>query len=221
MGHHHRYSIRLGPPGILKAISLTIAVLLSVATLSADTLSSNLEEVSAGFETAAGDTSLAISFAPDASAYVLNSATLLLSGTGTAQLSLYSDATLGPASLLGIFASTGSTSSTLSPSAFVSDSISLASNTTYWLVLQALTGSVNWSWSKTDAGTGGGYTNTWAITNDGGSTWFSFNAYSLQASVDATADAAATPEPVTVLMLGLGLIGLSIAGGIHPFRSKA
>jgi hypothetical protein len=99
-----------------------------------------------------------------------------------------------------------------------SGSISLASNSTYWLVLTALSGSFDWAWTNDNTGTGAGFQDTWGISSDTGNTWFTDDVYPLQFSVDAGPDAATlTPEPDN---LTLGFAGLFVIVAFFASRRR-
>lgn len=175
-------------------------------SLQADTLTDNLSAVTTATETASGDTWLTASFGTDASAYTLNSITLLLaeSSSRAAELDLYSDGGLQPGSEIAVLSSPSNYSSSVSPTVFTTSGITLSADSTYWVVLKSSSGSFDWAWTTDNTGTGSGFQDTWGITDDGGATWFTYDLYPVQFSVDAAA--VATPEPGTAVLL--------IAGGL-------
>jgi hypothetical protein len=136
---------------------------------------------------------------------------LLLDSTdgGTAAVSIYSDGLLSPGSLLGTLTSGTGASSTLTPVTFSTSGLSLAADATYWVVLQATSGSVDWAWTDDNTGSGVGYQGAWGISSDAGSTWFTDDTYPTQFSVDAAVASTATPEPDT---LTLAFAGALLAG---------
>ena len=158
------------------------------ASAHAVVLSNNLSTASGGTEAATGSTWLAASFATDASAYTLDSVTLSLANSvsGSAQLSLYSDGTLEPGSLIGTLTSPASYSSSLASTVFTSGSLSLTASTTYWVVLKATTGQFDWSWAAADTGSGVGFQTSWAYSDDAGTNWWGDDTYPFQLSVAAS-----------------------------------
>ena len=191
-------------------LTLILALVLIPAWAHADfTLSDNLSQPTGGAETTTdvtpGDTTLAASFGTGFSAATLTSITLLLASPSgaTAELDLYSDGGLQPGSLLGTLTSPSTLSTTAADATFTTSGLALDPNTTYWAVLKANTGELDWSWSLSNTGTGDGFQGTWATSDDGGQTWFSYDAYPFQLAVNA-ASAAAVPEPNSLALLGLG-----------------
>lgn len=184
-------------------------------TLKADViLSSNTENLTAGTETATGTTYLAASFSTDSSAYTLSSVTLLLltEGLANAEVSVYSDDGYEPSSLMASLSSPSSYASSLSPAVFTSAGILLSAETTYWVVLKALSGTLHWAWTSDNSGTGIGYQGEWSEYLDlgsGVSYWASSSDFPLQMSVSALTSDTAIPEPAT---LSLFLLVGTLAG---------
>lgn len=200
---------------------LLYAALLVFGTARADAaviLSDNLSAASAGVETAQGATWLAASFGTGTDAWLLASVSLLLSNSvaGTATLSLYSDGGLEPGSSLGTLTSPTTYSSTLANTVFTGGGITLTANTTYWIVLRALTGQFDWSWTLNNTGSGAGFQGTWGISSNAGVDWFSSDIYPTQFSVSADA-VSAIPEPGT---LGVLAGAFTVLGGIQCFRRR-
>lgn len=175
-------------------------------------LSDNLANATGGTETASGNTWLAASFGTSLDALSLTSATLLLSSSAansTAQLSLYSDGGVEPGTLLGNLTSPASFSTTLSPTVFTATGLNLNTNSTYWIVLKAITGDFNWSWTTDNTGTGTGFQHTWAISDNAGGIWFPSDTFPTQFAVSADTSAPSTvPEPSSLSVLTAGAITL-------------
>ncbi len=154
----------------------------------ANVLSSNISGTTGGVETSTGTTYNAASFTTGTSAYLLNDVSLLLASTsGTATVDIYADDTGEPGTLVGALTSPTTYASTATATDFTSTSgISLAANTTYWVVLIADTGSFDWSWTSDDTGTGTGFTDTWGQSTDGGANYFTYNSSPTQMTVTAT-----------------------------------
>ena len=93
----------------------------------------------------------------------------------------------------------GTFATTPTDATWTTPGVSLSANTTYWLVLRASSGTFNWAWTSANTGTGVGYTNTWADSDNAGSIWFSSTAFPFLASVTATP----VPEPGSLLLAGL------------------
>ena len=202
-------------PGSLRLATALCFTLVGLNSVRAATISSNLSSTSAGTEAATGDTYLAGAFNTDSSTYTLNSITLLLSAasTGVSEVDLYSDGLLSPGSLITTLTSPSSYSSTLANTVYSSSGITLSADATYWVVLKSLSGEFDWSWTTDNTGTGAGYQSVWGTTDDAGTTWYSYDLYPLQFSVDATAlssastdPSSATPEPRTLLLIFSGVL---------------
>lgn len=165
--------------------------LLALAALSvsatAQSLSDNLANPSSGTEVAAGSRWLAASFGTDSSTSTLTAVTLLLANPvpGAARVDLYTDAGLEPGSILGSLSSPATYPTELAEATFTTAGIPLDASTTYWVVLNAPTGELGWSWSADDTGTGVGFRHTWAVSDDAGSAWWSIDIYQTQMGVTA------------------------------------
>jgi hypothetical protein len=166
-------------------------------------LSDNLTSASGGVETATGDTWLTAGFGTDGRDYDLTSITLLLQRAsigGQVELDVYDDDFLQPGSLVGSLTYSGTIGSSLSEVTFTTTGLSLAANSSYWVVLKAVTGEFAWSWANDSDGSGAGFQHTWGSTDDAGATWFTYDSYPLQMSVMATA----VPEPGSLIPFALG-----------------
>lgn len=175
----------------------------AVCTVSADTISSNLTDASAGTETASGSNLLAASFGTGSSSATLEAVTLLLANStaGAAEVDLYTNSLLGPGSLVTQLAPPATYSAILTDVNFTANGVTLAANSTYWVVLKATTGAFDWSWTADNTGTGIGYQGTWGTSTDGGNTWFTYAVFPTQLSVTTAETAtAATPEPGTWIL---------------------
>ena len=71
----------------------------------------------------------------------------------------------------------------------VGEGISLAADTTYWVVLNAPTGSFDWGWTADNTGNGVGFQVAWSQSDDAGGTWFTADDYPFRMSVSASASA--------------------------------
>ena len=187
----------------------------STSARGAIVLSSNLASASDGTSAVTGSSYLASSFSTDGSAYLLNSVGLLLqnSSAGKAELDLYSDGGLQPGTLLATLNAPTTYTTTLATNTFTAgtgSAFKLAANTTYWVVLKALGGEFDWSYTGVDTGTGAGFSESWDSSDDAGVSWFNFSSEPNQLSVTATAitSSGAVPEPGSLGLLGLGLLGL-------------
>jgi hypothetical protein len=138
----------------------------------ADTLSNNLSASTTDTEVVSGSTWIAGGFKTDASSYQLSSATLLISNSvpGVATLDAYSGIAQ-PSLFSGILDSPGNYSSGLAETTFAGN-VTLAPNSTYWLVLKAASGQFEWGWTEDASGSGVGFTHTWGASDDAGSSWF-------------------------------------------------
>ena len=215
-------------PPRLPAALLTIFLILSVPSLThADViLSSNLSSVTAGVETASGTNYLAASFATDSSTYSLSSVTLLLAASSSADLAevdLYSDDGYEPASLLATISASSPSSTTLAPQQFTASGLTLAANSTYWIVLKAVdTSSINWGWTSDDTGAGTGFEGQWSEylnLGNGTSYWASSSDYPLRMEVAALAETSSIPEPKTFWLLFVVVSGFFAYQRLWPRRN--
>lgn len=184
---------------------LVAAILLSGQTaMQADILSNNLSSLTANTEVLSGSTWIAGGFKTDASSYQLSSATLLISNSvpGIATLDIYSGI-VQPSLFLGVLNSPGNYSSGLAETTF-SGNVTLAPDSTYWLVLKAASGQFEWGWTEDGSGSGVGFTHTWGASDDAGSSWFITDIEPMQFSVTAS-PSAAVPEPAPAALLAMGV----------------
>jgi hypothetical protein len=100
---------------------------------------------------------------------------------------------------------------TLSPTVFTASGLNVAANSTYWIVLRALTGTFDWAWTLDNAGTGQGFQHTWAISSDGGGDWFSSDTFPTQFAIAADQAASSVPEPASFSMLAGGVAAVLTA----------
>ncbi len=170
-----------------RALRMASTFVLGIAArANAATLSSNLANTTAGVESASGNRWLAASFTSGTSAHTLNSVSLLLANpvVGSAQAFIYSSSTLEPASLVATLTSPATYSASLGPTVFTAPGgVGLAANTSYWVVLRSISGQFNWAWTSVNTGTGAGFKNLWAVSDDAGAAWWFHDIYTTQMSV--------------------------------------
>ncbi len=124
-------------------------------------------------------------------------------------LSLYSDNLSQPGQLLATLDEVSGLSSTLAPVTFGQGGYVLSANTTYWAVLQATSGSAEWGFTDSNAGSGVGFQHTWGVSDDAGEDWTTFDSYPMLLDVTGTSlSPTVSPEPVSVLLLVLGGLAL-------------
>jgi hypothetical protein len=181
----------------VRSINWAAGLVAIAVTVQAETLSDNLTKTTAGTESATGNTVLAASFGTGASVDTLDSVTLSLGSgsSGQATAYLYSDGGLKPGNMIGTLAASSGAQGTYS-----GGGATLSPNTTYWIVLKADAGKLDWSWTTVNAGDGAGFQNTWAISSDAGATWFSFPVYPLQFRVTTGIGStiSANPNPIAL-----------------------
>jgi hypothetical protein len=99
----------------------------------------------------------------------------MTSSSGAAQAAIFTDVSDQPGSQVGALISPGSYSNALASTSFTASGITLAANTTYWVVLSASSGNFNWAWTDSNIGSGVGFTHTWSGSDDAGSSWLTFH----------------------------------------------
>ncbi|WP_295884287.1 choice-of-anchor R domain-containing protein [uncultured Thiohalocapsa sp.] len=184
---------------------------------------SNLANSNAGswaFTSATPDSYLANSFTTDGSDYVLTGATLGLGNSGTSQTtfqaSIWSDAGSSPDTLLLTFDNTPTLDGgeTFQDVAFFSDDgFTLAANSTYYLALHAIAGSLlSWGYTTDSSvqapggwGIGFSQSDTTMRSTNGGSSWSSIPASSLSAHRFGISTAVPVPNVMLPGLFGLGL----------------
>jgi len=160
----------------------------AILPLTAEVLSNNLSNPVSGTQTASGSTLIAASFKTGASAYNLDSVTLLLANPSPGQVavSIHSDASGQPGQLVATLTSPANLSSSATPTTFTANGVMLAANSTYWVALRSLSGTFDWSWSSNNTGEGAGFTHMYAVSNNAGTNWFTFNVNQPLMTVNAT-----------------------------------
>jgi hypothetical protein len=178
-------------------------------TLADTILSDNTSKATAFTEIVTTTRWVTSSFGTDASPDLdLASVTLRMQvdGAGTASLGIYTDTANHPGVLVGTLTSPSSFTTTSANNTFTSSGLTLNANTTYWVVLRALTGQFEWAWTADNTGTGVGFQHTWGFSQNSGGTWNTFTSEPMIMQVVATT---AVPEPSSVILLGsAALLGL-------------
>ena len=174
----------------------------------ADTLSDNLSNPTDFTDIASGDTWLAAGFGTGNSSYLLNTVTLLMSGssTGTAELDLYSSSQSQPGMQLGTLTSPASYPVDLGATSFAGQNLLLSPNTSYWLVLKGISGEFEWAFTNSNDGAGIGFQHLWGTTGDAGASWFTSDIQPFQFRVTADPTAAPVPEPGPMGIMIVGLL---------------
>ena len=192
-----------------------VVLLFGLSPAKAVILSDNLSQPQSQFspEPLTGDGWAATSFGTGTQSWLLQSVTLLMSAESlgdTAQVDIYT-AVLAPTTDTPPFPPTqpGSLYATLTSPVIgttlgqytftPSGSLLLDANSTYWVVLQALSGQVIWAYPDLgSSGSGIGFQNYWRTSDDGGASWnFANNdTGAFMMRVDAI------PEPSTLMLFG-------------------
>lgn len=169
---------------VTQVSALSLAWFLAART-TATVLSDNLSSITAGTEIADVTHRITGSFTTDASPHTLNSITLLLANTsaGTTALDLNANGGLEPGALVATLTSPAGYSATPAATIFTASGVTLAANTTYWIVLRPISGQFEWAWTASDSGSGVGFVHTWGITDDAGQSWWTYDTYQTQFSV--------------------------------------
>ncbi len=128
------------------SIGLAAAFMALASVGWADILSDNLSEAQADLEYLSGPVQVAAGFKTDNQSYTLDNVILWLGNpvSGLASLSLYSDNASQPGSLVGTLTSPSLYFPDPSSMTFGGNNLFLDANTSYWIVLQALSGQFTW-----------------------------------------------------------------------------
>ncbi|HTF63197.1 MAG TPA: choice-of-anchor R domain-containing protein [Edaphobacter sp.] len=193
------------------AFLFTGLLVVSLQVTQGEAISNNLEAPTDYTEEASGDSWLTASFGTGAASYKLTDVTLLMLSDfniGTAQVGLYSDVEGEPGTLLSTLRSPASYSTTLANTIFTDSGYGLSANSTYWIVLQSVSGSFQWAFTDDNTGSGVGFRAAWGSSENVGATWFTSALQPMQMRVDASA----VPEPSSIVLLGLGLLAFFARG---------
>jgi hypothetical protein len=167
---------------MIKPLTILTTICLA-STTQASELATNLANPTGGVEIATGINRLTAAFATDGTSHTLSSVKLLVAGTGTPQLTLHADGGLEPGPALGTLTLTGALPVSLGVAEFQASGITLNPNSKYWIVLKGVTGTIDWGWTTTSAGTGVGYSKEWGRSSDDGAFWWTQDRYPLQMAV--------------------------------------
>lgn len=203
--------------------SLISALFLATLCAQATTLSTNLTAGTEYTELIEGSTWITAGFGTDASSYNLTLITALMQqdAAGTLNLDLYSNANNQPARLLGRLTDPGSyPAGGLGPASFGGANLSLAANTTYWLVMDApVSGTYEWAYASGNAGSGPGFKGTWGVSANSGTSWFTSDWQPMQMSIEANS-ISGTPEPGSSCLLLCGSLLVAANLGLRKRNSR-
>jgi hypothetical protein len=163
-----------------------------------------------------------ISFTTDNNAYTMDTVTLNMELGGSSasiavgapavsdipEVDLYSDSGGSPGSLIAVLAAIGTPTFSLQDVDFAGGGNALAANTTYWIVLRALSGNVSWGYTTTNNGSGIGFTDNIGSSSNSGATWFT-EVGDFPDQAEVTADLVGAPEPSTMLLTGAAFLALA------------
>jgi hypothetical protein len=148
----------------------------------------------------------------DGHSYALDTVTLLIkqAAAGNAQVEIYTnivdplDGLCKPGALVGTLTPPASYTPDFAHNTFTASDILLDPNSTYWVVLKALSGEFQWQWTTVNTGSGVGFSPYWGCKNSG-IEWYTEVGSPYLMSVAATP----APLPPGLLLLGSGLLGLA------------
>ncbi len=195
----------------LKVAIILLATLLCLAsTANADVIYDNLGSFNADVDPIASFGPLANSFSTGPSGFTLADVQLLLTlnnlpPTGSVSVALYSDSSTSPGNLLLNIGTLNDSALSSALSVFdfpLASTYTLTANKRYWLEVYSLDNSAAWwGWSldQSAIGVAGEYFYNLDVPASN-----EYGPYQMKLS-----DTSAVPEPTTMLLLGLGLIGLA------------
>ncbi|HET6315629.1 MAG TPA: PEP-CTERM sorting domain-containing protein [Chloroflexota bacterium] len=207
---------------ILKRFTAAAAMALAATGTQAEVLVSNLAQPERAFTELTSQFWTAQSFVTDGNSHSLLSIDAMLGASArrggdtefVAELHASGPAIIG--SLLTTFSFGGAPSGAPAAIALLPDSgVTLAADTTYWLVMGERHGSLDteylgWSYAEGNVTTGPGSLGAFGFSTDGGLSWSAStfdtpNPFRLAVSVGPVA---AVPEPSSMVLTALGLVAL-------------
>lgn len=150
-------------------ITITTALLLAGAPAPGDELANNLEQPSAGIETASGDRSLAARFHTDSASRQLTSVTIEIgadSADTQATVGIHEDRGYEPGDLVAMLSAPALLPTSLSEATFTASGVELEPDQSYWVVLTTSgNNDVGWAWSDSNDGAGAGFSTEWGLSD--------------------------------------------------------
>ncbi len=196
----------------LYSLFLAGVFLLTPATSRAVTIYNNLSEPLLGSDSVSATQWNANKLVTDGTAYSITSVILRLSSSNTSaplEVVLFNDSANNPGTAIGTIGSTSAIGGSATDITFNPLGINLAANTTYWIVARTSgSGGYAWHLPSTLSGTGAAFNSAYSRSNNGGASWALGDSrnppYYLQVQ------ASDVPEPLTMMMSGLGLTLLGL-----------
>lgn len=182
---------------------------LGASDLKAVTLSDNLTRPSGGTELVGASTFFASSFGTGSYSSTLNTVSILadINAGAVPVLVLFIDNGGQPGTEVGLLAPSTPIGNSQQGISFGGNQLALNANSTYWIVAEAGSGSLAWSYANDEVGSGSGFQHAWAVSENGGADWFTSDTLPMQMSVEDSV--IAIPEPGSLYLLFFaGLLGL-------------
>lgn len=195
----------------------TVLFIASSALAAETTLYDNLSTANYGNDEVNSAEWLANQFNTDGNTYALNSVVISYSQIFNPNftISVYTDVSGAPGTLLGDLAPPVTLVD--GDNTFTASALSLAANSSYWVVASTFSASntSNWNFEQGTSGTGVGFVPAHSlISHNSGSSWIAFTGYTYKMQVNATVSGVPEPSVYALCLFGSAVL----LGGYRVLR---